>query len=167
MKYLFEGISDEEVDSAYNVISKIEENLKRESLYDDYFDGYWGDDPSRKTADDDYRRLQDIVLLYTRGYSAKNYVYDRDYKVFAPDTAKIVRLNDKDAVMLALDCEDDVYVCKDTLTNTFFTGTEIRLAVKNVPHDKRVALYECIPADGKFEAVLKNMLKNTLFSQLL
>ena len=29
LKYLFEGISDEEVDSAYNVISKIEENLKR------------------------------------------------------------------------------------------------------------------------------------------
>ena len=29
---------------------------------------------------------------------------NRDYKVFAPDTAKIVRLNDKDAVMLALDC---------------------------------------------------------------
>ena len=99
---------------------------------------------------------QQIPMKNIRKYQKTR---NRDYKVFAPDTAKIVRLNDKDAVMLALDCEDDVYVCKDTLTNTFFTGTEIRLAVKNVPHDKRVALYECIPADGKFEAVLKNMLK--------
>lgn len=63
-------------------ISFIEESLKRESLYDDYLDGYWGDDPGRKTADGDYRRLQDIVLLYTRGYNARNYVYDRDYGVF-------------------------------------------------------------------------------------
>ena len=29
MNYLYEGISDEEVDSAYNIISKIEDNLKR------------------------------------------------------------------------------------------------------------------------------------------
>lgn len=29
MKYLFEGISDEEIDSAYNIIMKIEDNLKR------------------------------------------------------------------------------------------------------------------------------------------
>ena len=29
LKYLFEGVSDEEVDSAYHIISKIEENLKR------------------------------------------------------------------------------------------------------------------------------------------
>lgn len=29
MKYLYEGISDEEVDSAYSIISKIEDNLKR------------------------------------------------------------------------------------------------------------------------------------------
>jgi len=29
LKYLYEGVSSEEVDSAYNIISKIEENLKR------------------------------------------------------------------------------------------------------------------------------------------
>ena len=29
LKYLYEGISEEEVDSAYSIISKIEENLKR------------------------------------------------------------------------------------------------------------------------------------------
>lgn len=29
LKYLFEGVSEEEVDDAYNIISKIEDNLKR------------------------------------------------------------------------------------------------------------------------------------------
>ena len=29
LKHLYEGVSDEEVDSAYSIISKIEENLKR------------------------------------------------------------------------------------------------------------------------------------------
>ena len=29
LKYLYEGVSDEEVDSAYSIISKIEDNLKR------------------------------------------------------------------------------------------------------------------------------------------
>lgn len=29
MKYLYDGISDEEVDSAYSIISKIEDNLKK------------------------------------------------------------------------------------------------------------------------------------------
>lgn len=29
LQYLYEGISEEEVDSAYSIISKIEENLKR------------------------------------------------------------------------------------------------------------------------------------------
>ena len=29
LKYLYEGVSEEEVDSAYNIISKLEDNLKR------------------------------------------------------------------------------------------------------------------------------------------
>ena len=29
LKHLYEGVSDEEVDSAYSIISKIEDNLKR------------------------------------------------------------------------------------------------------------------------------------------
>ena len=29
LEHLYEGVSDEEVDSAYSIISKIEDNLKR------------------------------------------------------------------------------------------------------------------------------------------
>lgn len=88
MKYINVGAGDIVVgepiktDRGWQInISFIEDNLKRESLYDDYLYGYWGDDESRKTSDGDYRRLQDIVLLFTRGYTAKNYVYNRDYGV--------------------------------------------------------------------------------------
>jgi len=33
LKYLYEGVSEDEVDSAYSIISKLEDNLKRKEVY--------------------------------------------------------------------------------------------------------------------------------------
>lgn len=74
---------------------------------------------------------------------------NRDYKEYAPDTAKVVRLCDKDVELLCLDEKDGVYVYRDTLVHTYFTGTELMLAVKNIPHDRTLALYEFVPVDEK------------------
>lgn len=99
---------------------------------------------------------QQIAMKNIRKYQKTR---NRDYKVFSPDTAKVVRLNEREVVPLNLESKEGGYVRKDTLVNTFFTGTELHLSLKNLTHDKRVALYEFIPAESKFESTIKNMWK--------
>lgn len=65
-----------------------------------------------------------------------------EYKVFAPDTAKVIMLNNIKVVPVSLEKEEGAYAQKDTLEHTYFVGSDLKLALKNVSYAKTAALYE-------------------------
>lgn len=89
----------------------------------------------------------------TQAHSAKDVkkyqkTRNRDYVAYAPDTAKVVLLNDKGVVLQGLKAEDGLYAFKDTLSTTVLVGSVLKIKIKNIPHQKTAALYEYTKLDS-------------------
>lgn len=96
---------------------------------------------------------QQIAMKDIRKYQKTR---NRDFRSYAPDTARVVSLNDKEVALHALNEDNGVYVYKDTLVNTFFSGTDLKLSIKNIPYAKTAALYEYTPIKDESESRIKS-----------
>lgn len=67
-----------------------------------------------------------------------------DYMEFVPDTVQVRKLEDENVETLALELDEECYPIKDTLFRGFEREngkTVLKLAIKNVEHQKTAALY--------------------------
>ena len=99
----------------------------------------------------------------TQAHSAKDVkkyqkTRNRDYVAYAPDTAKVVLLNDKEVVLQGLKAEEGLYAFKDTLSTTVLVGSVLKIKIKNIPHQKTAALYEYTKLDSATNPI-KSILK--------
>lgn len=79
-----------------------------------------------------------------------------EFKAYAPDTAKVVLLNDKEIALLNIPEEDEAVVYDELSAYTSAAGDEVVLSLKNITCDKTLAMYEYHPDENASKGGKKN-----------